>query len=253
MQISLAESSARTRPSPWVGASLVAHAAAVSLLLLRGTTPQEYFPPMPEVLTYVETRQDPAPPPVTPDNPPESFAEGGAPVVRIPVLDVPVVVPQTTVDLPISPADFDPSLFEQRGLVSTLASARTIGRPAAGGVHDASTVDRAVQPLSGNPAPAYPPALSAAGIEGEVAVHFVVDISGRVEKGSVRIIRATHALFEREVRAALERMRFLPAESGGAKVRQLVEQVFRFEINRRGGGADGSGGGGTDGSGAGGA
>lgn len=233
MQITLAESAAGSaRPSPWVGASLIAHVAAVSLLLLRGANGQAYLAPEPESLTYVEPRQDPAPPIVSDTPPAQDLGGHGVPVAHIPLLDIPPVVPPTMVELAKGPSDFDAAAFDRRGLASTLAPVRTAVRPALGGVFDVTTVDRAVRPVDGNPTPRYPSALASAGVEGEVAVRFVVDTIGRVETGSVKSVRSTHALFEREVQDVLRHMRFLAAESGGVKVRQLVEQTFRFEIGR---------------------
>lgn len=234
MQITLAESAAASaRPSPWVGASLIAHVAAVSLLLLRGANGQAYLAPEPESLTYVEPRQDPAPPIVSDTPPAQDLGGHGVPVAHIPLLDIPPVVPPPMVELANGPADFDAAAFDRRGLASTLlALVPTAVRPVLGGVFDVTTVDMAVRPVDGNPTPRYPSALASAGVEGEVAVRFVVDTTGRVETGSVKSVRSTHALFEREVHDVLRRMRFLAAESGGVKVRQLVEQTFRFEIGR---------------------
>lgn len=235
MRITLAESAARHgRPSPWVGASLVAHVAAVSLLLFRGATSQTFFAPEPQILRYVVTPQESAPEPARESPSPEVILGGppGAPRISLPEFDVPVVAPTTSVELAPGPSDFDPAHFDRRGLATTLGPTRRAGPISLGPVFDATSVDLLVRPRNGNPSPAYPPALSAAGVEGEVSVRFVVDTTGRVESGSVITVRTTNALFEREVYDALRRMRFLAAESGGAKVRQLVEQTFRFEISR---------------------
>jgi protein TonB len=39
-------------------------------------------------------------------------------------------------------------------------------------------------------------------------------------------------MFEQAVRSALPNMRFLPAEIGGRKVKQLVQQPFVFALQR---------------------
>jgi protein TonB len=74
--------------------------------------------------------------------------------------------------------------------------------------------------------------LKAAGVEGEAAVSFVVDTTGRAEPSSIQILNATNDLFGAAVRTALPNMRFLPAEIGGKKVRQKVLQPFVFTIVR---------------------
>ncbi|MEJ7808884.1 MAG: energy transducer TonB [Gemmatimonadaceae bacterium] len=61
---------------------------------------------------------------------------------------------------------------------------------------------------------------------------FVIDTTGRVERGSLVVERSDHALFTSAVRAALPSHRFLPAESGGRKVRVLAQQAFEFRIER---------------------
>jgi protein TonB len=71
-----------------------------------------------------------------------------------------------------------------------------------------------------------------AGVEGRVVAQFVVDIEGRVEAGTVRLVRTDNALFDEAVRTALPRMRFTPAEIAGRKVRQLVEMPFVFALSR---------------------
>ena len=71
-----------------------------------------------------------------------------------------------------------------------------------------------------------------AGVEGKVAAQFVVDVEGRVETGTVRLVRSDNALFDEAVRVALARMRFTPAEIAGRKVRQLVEMPFVFALSQ---------------------
>ena len=49
---------------------------------------------------------------------------------------------------------------------------------------------------------------------------------------SFKVIRTTHELFATAVKNALPRMRFIPAEVGDKKVRQLVQQPFSFAITK---------------------
>jgi protein TonB len=67
-----------------------------------------------------------------------------------------------------------------------------------------------------------------------VHAQFVVDTSGRVERESIRFKRGDHTLFERAVIETLLRSRYSPAEAGGRKVRQLVEQAFSFTLRGQG-------------------
>jgi protein TonB len=93
-------------------------------------------------------------------------------------------------------------------------------------------VEKAVIAIPGTATPRYPSMLQSAGLEGDVRAQFVVDTLGRVEQGSFRAVESTHALFAAAVRDALTQARFKPAEAGGHKVRQLVEQTFTFRITR---------------------
>jgi TonB family protein len=59
--------------------------------------------------------------------------------------------------------------------------------------------------------PRYPAALAAAGIEGKVAVEFVIDSAGKVEGGSIRVLESTHQAFEAAAREAMTAATFHPA------------------------------------------
>jgi hypothetical protein len=64
---------------------------------------------------------------------------------------------------------------------------------------------------------------------GEVQAMFVVDSSGRVLDGSLRIIRTTDSLFVQPVRTVVSGMRFNASSYNGRKVRQVVQQAFIFD------------------------
>jgi periplasmic protein TonB len=95
----------------------------------------------------------------------------------------------------------------------------------------AATVDRAVV-LRAVVVPRYPAVLASAGVEGTVLAEFVVDTLGRVERETIVMLRSDHRQFDLSVRDALARMRFVPAEVQGRKVRQLVQQPFSFALTR---------------------
>lgn len=108
------------------------------------------------------------------------------------------------------------------------------GTPSASpdGVFRAEQVDKQVGVVPGSSPPRYPESLRVAGVEGQVIAVFVVDEQGRAEAESVRFLHSDNELFEREVRATLRVMRFIPAEAGGKKVRQLVQMPFVFKLSR---------------------
>ena len=99
-----------------------------------------------------------------------------------------------------------------------------------GRVYIESEMGRPVRRDPASAAPSYPDFLQKEGIEGTVAVEYIVDTTGLADSASLRILRTSHPAFAEAVRAALPGMRFEPGEIGGQLVRQLVTQEFRFII-----------------------
>jgi periplasmic protein TonB len=183
--------------------------------------------PIVEKVDFVEPKQPAAKPePRQPDllatlAPPKSV------LLLIPPIDVPTSLPE----IDLSHRVTDPDDFIRRPNSST-----EIG----GGVRDSVVPDgqvyfdfqteRPVMQAPNSASPAYPDILRQAGVEGEALVSFVVDTSGRVDQATFKVIRTTHELFASAVKNVLPRMRFIPAELGDRKVRQLVQQPFSFAI-----------------------
>lgn len=65
---------------------------------------------------------------------------------------------------------------------------------------------------------------------GEVVARFLVDSLGVVDPASFAVVRSTDPLFVREVKAVLPRLRFYPAEIGGRRAAEVIEQTFDFRI-----------------------
>ena len=97
-------------------------------------------------------------------------------------------------------------------------------------VYSALEVDQLAERYESSVAPEYPPELSARGTEGAVEATYVVDIAGRVDTTTIKVMRSDHPRFTESVRTALAETRFRPAKRGGAAVRQLVAQRFRFKV-----------------------
>lgn len=93
-------------------------------------------------------------------------------------------------------------------------------------------VEKPAQAASGNPQPHYPEVLKSSGVEGRVMAQFVVLENGRADMDTFKILSSDNDLFSSSVRNVLPSMRFLPAEIGGKKVKQLVQLPFEFKINR---------------------
>lgn len=87
----------------------------------------------------------------------------------------------------------------------------------------------------------YPDQLRAANVEGEVLAQFIVGVDGKAEPGTFKVLKSDHDLFTRSVAAALTAMQFQPAEVGGKKVRQYVQQPFTFSLSKSSTGSSTSG------------
>jgi TonB family protein len=103
------------------------------------------------------------------------------------------------------------------------------------GISDSTTfvaadVDRSAMASGANPKPGYPKALLYRGVEATFTTFFVVDTAGRVDVSTIKIPPSVDARFSQSVRDVLKRWHFLPAETRGHRVRQLVEQTFEFRI-----------------------
>ena len=90
-------------------------------------------------------------------------------------------------------------------------------------------VDEIVR-YEGSAAPIYPRELLAIGAEGQVQAIYVVDTTGMVDTTTIQVVRSDDPRFTQSVLTALGLMRFRPATRAGSKVRQLVEQQFRFRV-----------------------
>jgi protein TonB len=119
---------------------------------------------------------------------------------------------------------------DEKGIDSVTAPAIPPPTKPEDSIYTVLEVDTAVVRSASSAAPAYPPALLAAHIEGYVNAQYVVDTTGRADTTSFTVLNATNDGFVRAVLDVLPRMKFQPAKIGTVKVRQLVRQQFSFRI-----------------------
>ncbi len=91
-------------------------------------------------------------------------------------------------------------------------------------------VEKPVVPLPSVMGPRYPTELKAMNVQGEVLAQFIVDTTGRMRPGTFKTLRATDPAFVESVRLFVSGARYRPAEIGGLRVPQLVQQPFKFEL-----------------------
>ena len=216
--------------------SVVIHAVAITAAVYGTLHAREAIleKPKAEKVDFVEVKKEepkqepekaPPPPEVTVAPPPPKGFQ---------VLSAPVNIPDVIPDIDLSKKVTDEADFTGKGV------AGGSGRGVVGGTGSANNegayfefqVEKTVLPSPNNPTPSYPSMLQSAGVEGRVLAQFVVDTSGRADMSTFKVLESSHELFTQAVRQALPRYRFFPAEIGGKKVRQVVQQPFTFAMKQ---------------------
>ena len=94
-------------------------------------------------------------------------------------------------------------------------------------------VEMPVSLLEGSVGPTYPQQLREARVQGVVLAQYVVDVTGRADMTTFKVLKSDHDSFSDAVRTALSEMQFNPALLGGQPVRQLVQQPFQFALDSK--------------------
>lgn len=202
----------------WALAALVsaaAHASVLGLLLVRplGGADPSSGPLLPALYLYAPDRRPALPKEIRiPIPAPPGIPEGAS---------GPAIAPAIPGDAPPSPP------AREEGLAFP-----GLNEASFDSVFAALEVDSEVVRYEWSAAPVYPDSLRREGTEGYVEAQFVVDTTGQVDLGTVRILQSSHNEFAISVRAALAGMVFRPAWRGFRKVRQLVGQRFAFRLIR---------------------
>lgn len=217
--------------------SLVIHAAVVAALIVvtknAGLMQEEEKV---EKVDFVEVKKDEPKPPEPEKAPPPPDAVAAPPPPKgFQVLQAPVEIPNVIPDIDLSKKVTDEADFSGKGVAGGIAKGVEGGKgpvPQGDQPYFDFQVEKPVVMAPGAQGPAYPDMLRTAGIEGTVLAQFVVDTTGRADMGTFKALKSDNDLFTTAVKNALQRMRFLPAEVGGRKVKQLVQQPFQFSLNR---------------------
>jgi len=186
-----------------------------------------------EKIQFVEVKKDEPPPPKKPDEPPpppKNVTVTPPPPKGFQVLTAPPIVPVKIPDIDLSKKVTDANDFSGKGVAGGTSKGIVGGvGPVINDKQDYFEFQVEKQAAStNNVKPEYPSSLQSAGVEGEVQAKFVVDTTGRADMSTFAVLKSTNEMFSNSVRTALSRMRFIPAEIGGRKVRQLVQQPFTF-------------------------
>jgi periplasmic protein TonB len=192
--------------------------------------------PRQEKIDFVETPKDEPPPPKDepPPPPPPDVVAAPPPPKGFQVLTAPVDIPDVIPDIDLSKKVTDENDFSGKGVAGGTSKGVEGGKAVVQSdqPYFEFQVEKPVVPAPGSTSPRYPDMLRQAGVEGEVLAQFVVDTTGKAEPGSLKILKSSHDLFIQSVKNALPQMKFIPAEVGGRKVKQLVQQPFSFSISK---------------------
>ncbi|MEW5918609.1 MAG: energy transducer TonB [Gemmatimonadota bacterium] len=210
--------------------SMVLHVVMIGLAVVATASARQALEkPKQEKIDFVEVKKNE---PEPPKNEPPPQVAAPPPPKGFQVLSAPVEIPDVLPDIDLSKKVTDEADFTGKGQQGGVA--KGVEKPVVqqDQPYFEFQVEKPVVQAPGSPTPRYPDILRQAGVEGEVLAQFVVDTTGRAEAGSYKVLKSSHDLFAQAVRSALPGMRFIPAEVGGRKVKQLVQQPFAFAIAR---------------------
>jgi protein TonB len=223
----LLESKAKKQKSPGgMVVSAIFHVLLIFLAIQATLNAGQKKEKRDEKVDYVEVKKDEPPPPK--EKPPEIMV--APPPKGFQTLTAPVNIPDVLPDIDLSKKVTNEADFTGKGAQGGREKGIVGAAPVENQTYFEYQVEKPVMAVPGSPTPRYPDILKSAGVEGEVVVSFVVDTTGRADMSQFHILKTTHELFSAAVRTALPTMRFLPAEVGGKKVKQLVQQPFVFNI-----------------------
>ena len=188
-----------------------------------------------EKVEFMKVEKKEPPPPKKVVQPPPDVTAAPPPPKGFQVLTAPIKIPDVLPKIDLSKSVTNAADFSGKGVAGGIAKG-VVGGTAP--VNENNTffsfqVEKQVEMAPGNRAPNYPDVLRSANLEGEVIASFVVDTNGRADMSTFKVIKSTHDLFTQAVKNALQNYKFYPAEIGGRKVKQLVQQPFQFSLSGR--------------------
>lgn len=183
-------------------------------------------------MVFLEPPKPPEPEPEKP--PPEAVVAANPPPqgfqVVTPPADIPTEIPPVNLN-----EKFDPRDFTGKGVEGGIATGVVggTGPVLEGEVFLAAEVDETPQVENAAACqPKFPQVMQAAGIPGKVVMQFVVNVDGRVDASSLKVMSSTHKAFEDPAKETLLKCPFKPGRSRGQPVRVLVQQAISFKLGQ---------------------
>jgi protein TonB len=196
---------------------------------------QQLEKPKAEKVEFVDMKKkdEPPPPKEEPKPIPKDVVAAPPPPKGFQVLTAPIKVPDVLPDIDLSKKVTDEADFTGKGVAGGTSKGVVGGTPVnTDQPYFEFQVEKQVQTAAGSPQPRYPEMLKSANIEGEVLAQFVVDTTGRAEMATFKVLKSSHDGFTQAVKNVLPNMKFYPAEIGGRKVKQMVQQPFTFALTK---------------------
>jgi periplasmic protein TonB len=214
--------------------SVVVHLVAIAAAVYGTLEAKEAIEkPKAEKVEFVEMKKEEPPPPENKPEPPPEVVAAPPPPKGFQVLTAPIKIPEVLPEIDLTKKVTDEADFTGKGVAGGIAKGVVGGTaPVADQTYFEFQVEKQVAQIPGSINLRYPDMLRSANVEGEVLAQFVVDTTGRVEPNSIKILKSSHDLFTNAVQQALRAARYYPAEIGGRKVKQLVQQPFNFTLTR---------------------
>lgn len=194
---------------------------------------QKFEKPKAQSVEFVKIeKKEPPPPPKKTAPPPPNVTAAPPPPKGFQILSAPIKIPDVLPKIDLSKSVTNAADFTGKGVAGGIANGVVggVAKPNENNTYYAYQVEKQVESRAGNPPPQYPDVLRSSNLTGEVLAQFVVDTTGRADMSSFKAITSTHPLFTKAVEDVLKRYRFTPAEIGGKKVAQLVQQNFQFTL-----------------------
>jgi protein TonB len=209
-----------------VGGLIAFSAYATANAAIEAEKPKE------EKIDFVEVKQEEPPPPEPePTPPPPDVVAAPPPPKGFQVLTAPVEIPDVIPEIDLTKKVTEEADFSGKGVAGGTSKGVAGGTPTNDQTYFEFQVEKPVAPAGGCQ-PKFPDMLRSSGVSGEVLAQFIVGTDGKVEPNSFKALKSDHDMFTAAVKSSLSCMKFLPAETGGRKVKQLVQQPFAFNLTK---------------------
>lgn len=179
-----------------------------------------------DITLQTQEKKDEPPPPK------QELATVAAPPKGFQTLAIPTNIP-INIPPPSANSSFNAADFSGVGIEGGIARGVTNAVVRTDQPYLESVVEERPERVSG-PLPKYPDILRQAGIDGRVVVEAIIDTVGHAERGSIRILSSTNALFDQPSKECVAATVFRPGRIAGRAVRVRVQIPINYSVSKGG-------------------